>query len=72
MSANPFFAKVIPGFGDNLKIDNAATSVNTDDDNNLPIGLQVIGNVLREDQLFQVAYAYEQSTDWHQRLPEVN
>jgi len=30
-------------------------------DNNLPIGLQLIGNVLR-DQLFEVAYAYEQST----------
>ena len=31
MSANPFFAKVIPGFGENLKIDNAATSVNIDE-----------------------------------------
>lgn len=42
------------------------------DDNGLPIGLQLIGNVLREDQLFQVAYAYEQSTDWHQRTPQLN
>ncbi len=42
------------------------------DNNNLPIGLQLIGNVLREDQLFAVAYAYEQSTAWHQRTPEVN
>ncbi|WP_250122150.1 Asp-tRNA(Asn)/Glu-tRNA(Gln) amidotransferase subunit GatA [Chroococcidiopsis sp. CCMEE 29] len=38
----------------------------------LPIGLQLIGNALREDQLFQVAYAYEQSTDWHQRSPQLN
>ncbi len=32
------------------------------DEKGLPIGLQLIGKVLREDQLFQVAYAYEQST----------
>jgi len=30
------------------------------DSNNLPIGLQLIGNVLREDQLFEYLY-YEQS-----------
>jgi len=35
----------------------------------LPIGLQLIGKVLREDQLIQVAYAYEQATPWHQRMP---
>lgn len=39
------------------------------DSQNLPIGLQLIGNLLREDQLFQVGYAYEQSTTWHQRKP---
>jgi aspartyl-tRNA(Asn)/glutamyl-tRNA(Gln) amidotransferase subunit A len=37
----------------------------------LPIGLQIIGNVLREDQIFQVAYAYEQATDWHTRSPQI-
>ncbi|MDX2229985.1 MAG: Asp-tRNA(Asn)/Glu-tRNA(Gln) amidotransferase subunit GatA [Leptolyngbyaceae cyanobacterium bins.349] len=37
----------------------------------LPVGLQIIGNVLREDQILQVAYAYEQATDWHQRSPQV-
>ncbi|MCC5635430.1 Asp-tRNA(Asn)/Glu-tRNA(Gln) amidotransferase subunit GatA [Nostoc sp. CHAB 5844] len=41
------------------------------DDKGLPIGLQVIGNVLREDQILQVAYAYEQSTSWHLRQPEL-
>ena len=35
----------------------------------LPIGLQIIGNVLREDQVLQVAYAYEQATQWHQQSP---
>lgn len=37
----------------------------------LPIGLQIIGNVLREDQVFQVAYAYEQATRWHLHQPEI-
>ncbi len=34
----------------------------------LPIGLQIIGNVLREDRVLQAAYAYEQATDWR-RMP---
>ncbi|MBD1857728.1 MULTISPECIES: Asp-tRNA(Asn)/Glu-tRNA(Gln) amidotransferase subunit GatA [Leptolyngbya] len=41
------------------------------DSQGLPIGLQIIGNVLREDQVFQVAYAYEQATDWHTRSPKL-
>jgi aspartyl-tRNA(Asn)/glutamyl-tRNA(Gln) amidotransferase subunit A len=39
------------------------------DGQNLPIGLQLIGNVLREDLLFRVGYAYEQSTEWHTQKP---
>jgi aspartyl-tRNA(Asn)/glutamyl-tRNA(Gln) amidotransferase subunit A len=39
------------------------------DQQGLPIGLQIIGNVLREDVLLQVAYAYEQATVWHQYRP---
>jgi aspartyl-tRNA(Asn)/glutamyl-tRNA(Gln) amidotransferase subunit A len=42
------------------------------DEQGLPIGLQLIGDVLREDQLFQVAYAYEQSTTWHLRKPQIS
>ncbi|MFW9263768.1 Asp-tRNA(Asn)/Glu-tRNA(Gln) amidotransferase subunit GatA [Nostoc sp. CALU 546] len=42
------------------------------DDQGLPIGLQLIGNVLREDLLFQVAHAYEQSTSWHLRKPQIS
>ncbi|MEH2084536.1 MAG: Asp-tRNA(Asn)/Glu-tRNA(Gln) amidotransferase subunit GatA [Nostoc sp.] len=42
------------------------------DEQGLPIGLQLIGNVLREDLLFQVAYAYEQSTTWHLRKPQIS
>jgi aspartyl-tRNA(Asn)/glutamyl-tRNA(Gln) amidotransferase subunit A len=39
------------------------------DDQGLPIGMQLISNVLREDLLFQVAYAYEQATEWHKQKP---
>jgi aspartyl-tRNA(Asn)/glutamyl-tRNA(Gln) amidotransferase subunit A len=41
------------------------------DPQGLPIGLQIIGNVLREDLVLQAAYAYEQATDWHERVPEL-
>lgn len=41
------------------------------DENGMPIGLQMISNVLREDILFQVAYAYEQSTPWHEQTPQL-
>jgi aspartyl-tRNA(Asn)/glutamyl-tRNA(Gln) amidotransferase subunit A len=41
------------------------------DQQGLPIGLQLIGNVLREDLLFQVGYAYEQATNWSNRLPSL-
>jgi aspartyl-tRNA(Asn)/glutamyl-tRNA(Gln) amidotransferase subunit A len=40
------------------------------DEQGLPIGLQIISNVLREDQLLHVAYAYEQATEWHKRQPK--
>jgi aspartyl-tRNA(Asn)/glutamyl-tRNA(Gln) amidotransferase subunit A len=35
----------------------------------MPIGLQLIGNVLKEDLLFQVAHVYERSTQWHKQTP---
>ena len=41
------------------------------DKDGMPIGLQIISDVLREDLLFEVAHAYEQATDWHMREPEV-
>ncbi len=41
------------------------------DANGLPVGLQIVGNVLREDQVFQAAYAYEQATAWHQQEPKL-
>ncbi|MGL6282235.1 MAG: amidase family protein, partial [Microcoleaceae cyanobacterium] len=40
------------------------------DPQGLPIGLQLIGNVLKEPLLLQVASAYEQSTEWHKHHPQ--
>jgi aspartyl-tRNA(Asn)/glutamyl-tRNA(Gln) amidotransferase subunit A len=41
------------------------------DEQGLPIGMQLISQVLREDVLFQVGYAYEQATDWHKQKPSL-
>lgn len=41
------------------------------DRSGLPIGLQLIGNVLREDVLFHVAHAYERATQWHEKQPKL-
>jgi aspartyl-tRNA(Asn)/glutamyl-tRNA(Gln) amidotransferase subunit A len=41
------------------------------DSQGMPIGIQLIANVLREDLLLQTAYAYEQSTAWHQQAPKI-
>jgi aspartyl-tRNA(Asn)/glutamyl-tRNA(Gln) amidotransferase subunit A len=35
----------------------------------LPIGLQLQGKALNESRLFEIAHAYEQSTDWHRSRP---
>nr|MBX2865293.1 aspartyl/glutamyl-tRNA amidotransferase subunit A [Leptolyngbyaceae cyanobacterium MAG.088] len=41
------------------------------DRSGLPIGMQLIGNALREDTLFEVASAYERATSWHESMPQV-
>jgi aspartyl-tRNA(Asn)/glutamyl-tRNA(Gln) amidotransferase subunit A len=37
----------------------------------LPIGFQLAGKPFDEAAVFQAGYAYEQSTPWHQRHPEL-
>jgi aspartyl-tRNA(Asn)/glutamyl-tRNA(Gln) amidotransferase subunit A len=37
----------------------------------LPIGLQLLGKPFGEETLLRIAHAYEQSTDWHTRKPEM-
>ena len=37
----------------------------------LPAGLQFMSDYFREDTLFNLAYSYEQSTEWHNRRPEI-
>jgi aspartyl-tRNA(Asn)/glutamyl-tRNA(Gln) amidotransferase subunit A len=39
--------------------------------NGLPIGMQLIGNRFGEAEILSVAHRYEQSTDWHNRKPEI-
>lgn len=36
---------------------------------NLPIGLQLIGNAFEEARLLNVAHRYQQVTDWHTKTP---
>ncbi|MFI5102268.1 MAG: amidase [Terriglobales bacterium] len=37
----------------------------------LPIGLQLAGAPWREDLVLQVAHAYEQATEWHNKMPNL-
>ena len=37
----------------------------------LPVGLQILGKALDEARIFQIAHAYEQSTDWHKARPKL-
>ena len=38
--------------------------------NNMPVGLQIIGRWFDEARMLNVAHQYQQVTDWHTRLPE--
>ena len=35
----------------------------------LPVGLQIIGNYFQEGKLFNMAHQYQKHTDWHQQVP---
>jgi aspartyl-tRNA(Asn)/glutamyl-tRNA(Gln) amidotransferase subunit A len=36
---------------------------------NLPIGMQIIGNYFKESQLLNIAHRFQQVTDWHTKIP---
>ena len=38
---------------------------------NLPIGLQILGEPFEEETILRIAYAYEQNTEWHKRNAEI-
>jgi aspartyl-tRNA(Asn)/glutamyl-tRNA(Gln) amidotransferase subunit A len=38
--------------------------------NNLPVGLQLIGNLFDEARLLNIAHHFQQATDWHTRSPK--
>lgn len=38
---------------------------------NMPIGFQLFGPSLSENDLYQAAYAYECNTDWHTKYPDI-
>ena len=37
--------------------------------NNMPVGLQIIGNAFDESRILNVAHQYQQKTDWHKQIP---
>jgi aspartyl-tRNA(Asn)/glutamyl-tRNA(Gln) amidotransferase subunit A len=42
------------------------------DSDGLPIGLQLIAGAFEEERLLATAYAYEQTTEWHLRKPDLS
>ncbi len=48
-----------------------AISIPAGFDNELPIGMQIIGKPFSEETLLKIAYAYQQATDWHKRRPQI-
>jgi aspartyl-tRNA(Asn)/glutamyl-tRNA(Gln) amidotransferase subunit A len=48
-----------------------AISIPAGFDDNLPIGMQIMGKPFSEEILLRIAFAYEQATDWHKRKPKV-
>ena len=36
----------------------------------MPVGLQLVGNYLKEDELLQTAHQFQQMTSWHDAMPK--
>jgi len=39
------------------------------DSNNLPVGLQILGNYFDEAKILEIADCYQKNTDWHTKIP---
>ena len=39
---------------------------------NMPLGLQIIGNHFDEKNILKISHLYQQETDWHKRSQECN
>lgn len=39
------------------------------DEHQLPVGMQLIGNYFQEARMLNIAHRYQQTTDWHLRMP---
>ncbi len=61
------FAKPHGGTLGTLQLNDSREDLREADD--LPVGLQIIARAFEEEQMLQVAYAYEQATEWHKRKP---
>lgn len=48
-----------------------AISIPCGEKKGLPIGLQIIGKSFDEKTILNIAYAYEQNTEWHRRKPNL-
>ncbi len=46
-----------------------ALSIPAGNIDNLPIGMQIIGNYFKESQLLNIAHRFQQVTDWHTTIP---
>ncbi len=42
------------------------------DENNLPVGLQILSPAFSEDRLLRIARMYEKETDWHKKNPAIS
>jgi aspartyl-tRNA(Asn)/glutamyl-tRNA(Gln) amidotransferase subunit A len=48
-----------------------AISIPAGFDNELPIGMQIIGKPFAEETILRVAHAFEQATEWHKKRPKI-
>lgn len=43
-----------------------------DGDKELPVGLQIMGKQFDESKIMQIAYNYQEATDWHKKKPNLD